>query len=473
MSKIAIVLGLFLSFTILMVAVSGFAGQDDNSYEPEVPIINSIVPTLEISFPYYVFNASTQSITSNGVNYCAIGYDGWLEVYDLNGDTIHSSGIQCTDRVRSIIFNPEDSLLYMKPWGTELYTLNPVGGHCNLIWDTGFFHNSNSCTGFLDGYFYEHRVGTVYKIDIQTAVTVDTIQLNPPLGFYNSIAVNEDYIFVQDQTGGAVHAYQFDGEYVETFHIESSTSGWDLSYCNGMLFSSDHYPGGNWYGYSLEEIIPCCDVNMIPEDDPVIVEPGGRFRFMGEIGNPTDEPIVVDVWVGVIYNNHFHPQFQFSNLPLEPGYYMSSIGSQRVPNMAPEGTYEYIAYCGDRPELKCDSSWFEFTVEGDAVSGGFSEWSLEGGFIPGPESSNDLHARVSPNPFNASVSITYQLPEADHVKIEVYNILGRKVASLLNREMEAGRHSVRWDAADMASGVYFYKLTTDDNNITKRMTLLK
>lgn len=78
-----------------------------------------------------------------------------------------------------------------------------------------------------------------------------------------------------------------------------------------------------------------------------------------------------------------------------------------------------------------------------------------------------------PNPFNASTVIEYQLPQASEVTLEVYNLLGAKVATLVNEAEEAGCKSVTWDASEVASGLYFYKLSAGDYIETKRMMLLK
>ncbi|MCK4656520.1 MAG: T9SS type A sorting domain-containing protein, partial [candidate division Zixibacteria bacterium] len=84
----------------------------------------------------------------------------------------------------------------------------------------------------------------------------------------------------------------------------------------------------------------------------------------------------------------------------------------------------------------------------------------------------------SPNPFNPSTSIAFELPDADHVKLAVYNILGQKVITLVDEYLGQGSHSVRWDGGDsrgnsVSSGIYFYRLQTDEFIDTKRMVLLK
>ena len=78
-----------------------------------------------------------------------------------------------------------------------------------------------------------------------------------------------------------------------------------------------------------------------------------------------------------------------------------------------------------------------------------------------------------PNPFNASTVIKYELPRQSQVTIEIYDILGGKVSTLLDKQQPAGYHQAIWDADDFASGMYFYKLQVGDYVQSKKMTLTK
>lgn len=66
-----------------------------------------------------------------------------------------------------------------------------------------------------------------------------------------------------------------------------------------------------------------------------------------------------------------------------------------------------------------------------------------------------------PNPFNPTTTIYYQLPTESRVTLKVFDILGREVITLVNEERPAGYHDVRWDAINVASGVYFYRMEAD------------
>ncbi len=78
-----------------------------------------------------------------------------------------------------------------------------------------------------------------------------------------------------------------------------------------------------------------------------------------------------------------------------------------------------------------------------------------------------------PNPFNLVTEIKYALPKEARVRLEVYNITGEKVTTLVNGKQQAGYHSVRWDASSFASGIFFYRLQAGDFVQTKKMMLLK
>ena len=78
-----------------------------------------------------------------------------------------------------------------------------------------------------------------------------------------------------------------------------------------------------------------------------------------------------------------------------------------------------------------------------------------------------------PNPFNARTSISYVIPSESRVTIEIFDLLGRRVETLVDRDETAGTHFVIWDAENASSGLYFYRIKADDIEITKMMSLIK
>jgi hypothetical protein len=79
----------------------------------------------------------------------------------------------------------------------------------------------------------------------------------------------------------------------------------------------------------------------------------------------------------------------------------------------------------------------------------------------------------APDPFNPATTISYSMGKAGNVKLEVFNVLGQKVASLFDGQKEAGNYSVRWDASDFANGVYFAVMKTEGFTKTEKMMLVK
>jgi len=79
-----------------------------------------------------------------------------------------------------------------------------------------------------------------------------------------------------------------------------------------------------------------------------------------------------------------------------------------------------------------------------------------------------------PNPFNPSTVIRYSVPSTSDVVVKVYNVLGKEVATLVNaKQQAAGEYTVRFDAKNLASGVYFYTMTAGNYNMTKKMIFMK
>lgn len=78
-----------------------------------------------------------------------------------------------------------------------------------------------------------------------------------------------------------------------------------------------------------------------------------------------------------------------------------------------------------------------------------------------------------PNPFNPSTKISFNIPQSDHVTLKVYDMMGKEVATLVNSQMNMGSYNVNFNAANLSSGVYFYKLISGNFIEVKKMTLIK
>lgn len=217
------------------------------------------------------------------------------------------------------------------------------------------------------------------------------------------------------------------------------------------------------------------EITMAPNSPPIIIPPeGGTFSFEATIANSSEMAVDIEVWTmaDVPGVGHYGPLIK-RTLHLSPHQtiYRPNL-SQSVPGFAPEGDYYYIAYVGNYPD-KMDSSSFAFSKAGESIG---HRWSVNDWFEETAELSLPVRASLLgnyPNPFNSSTTINYELSSSAEVKLEVFTLLGEKVATLVDRWQEAGYKSVSWEASGVSSGAYFYKLTAGDLTDTRRMILLK
>jgi hypothetical protein len=137
-----------------------------------------------------------------------------------------------------------------------------------------------------------------------------------------------------------------------------------------------------------------------------------------------------------------------------------------------------------------DDSWFKYTNYVGAFDGAnwLAGWTaldaygfLGDGLVTDTEKemNTNLPSEISltqnyPNPFNPTTQISFSLPQAQQITLKVYDMLGREVATLANREnFSAGMNTVNFNASNLSSGIYIYRLTSGNTSITRKMTLVK
>ena len=87
------------------------------------------------------------------------------------------------------------------------------------------------------------------------------------------------------------------------------------------------------------------------------------------------------------------------------------------------------------------------------------------------EFNNDTYVRCYPNPFTFETTIVYLLKAKSEVVLEVYNVFGERIKTLVNSNESEGIHQVKFDAADLPAGVYYYQLTVDGKSKTEKIVL--
>jgi hypothetical protein len=108
-------------------------------------------------------------------------------------------------------------------------------------------------------------------------------------------------------------------------------------------------------------------------------------------------------------------------------------------------------------------------VDLDGKSETFPEMSVVVGVVP----NQFVLAQNYPNPFNPSTTIEFALPKETHVALEVYNVIGERVATLVDETRPIGIYVVPFDASALASGTYFYRFSTSEVSFIKKMMILK
>ncbi|RFM23264.1 MAG: T9SS C-terminal target domain-containing protein [Candidatus Thermochlorobacter aerophilum] len=78
-----------------------------------------------------------------------------------------------------------------------------------------------------------------------------------------------------------------------------------------------------------------------------------------------------------------------------------------------------------------------------------------------------------PNPFNPSTTIRFTIPNTENVQLDVFDMLGRKVATLVNQRLAAGTYTVQFNASQLSSGMYFYRISAGNFKQAMKMMLIK
>lgn len=125
---------------------------------------------------------------------------------------------------------------------------------------------------------------------------------------------------------------------------------------------------------------------------------------------------------------------------------------------------------------------YVWRVRAENPAGGWTAWSEPWSFtaaaVVATERGDELPTSVVlasnyPNPFNPTTTLRYGLPGAGNARIEVFDLLGRRVAVLLDRTMPAGWHRLEWNATNLSSGTYFVRLTVSGNSDVRQVLLLR
>jgi len=200
--------------------------------------------------------------------------------------------------------------------------------------------------------------------------------------------------------------------------------------------------------------------------------------------------IAPDQTVITLIDKPGHPASTWGNAGNDPNIILDDAASESIEDVTFGDTDQVVGNFYPYPDLL--STFNTIPVNGDWIIqvsdnnlpyiGYFTGWGLEfnvdklttidkesEGLLP----DNYKLYQNFPNPFNPITTIRYYLPKKSHVDLNIYNILGQMIKSLVNTSKSAGFHKVEFNAKDLPSGVYFYKIEADSFREVKKMILLK
>jgi len=282
----------------------------------------------------------------------------------------------------------------------------------------------------------------------------------------------------------------WDNQY-ETIGIESPDQEMGIEVVYSLVYSNStiaHVQNQRAYLFTTDfEYTPPgndLQITMTPLDPPITIPAGGgSFDFNVDLENTATQALNADVWISAYLPNGtlYGPAMGPVNFTLPGSTLLTRLRTQNVPGNAPAGEYQYVGYIGTYNTTILDSAYFTFTKSGADFSGGtINEWSNYGEpfivsddltTVPVPE--KFVMEPAYPNPFNPTTTLRFALPEAARVKLEVFDITGRAVATLVDGLRDAGYHSVTFDASGLASGIYFYRMQSGSITEIGKMILMK
>ncbi len=231
-----------------------------------------------------------------------------------------------------------------------------------------------------------------------------------------------------------------------------------------LAYVADYYYFGI-YDCSAATTLPVA-ISLFPLNPPILIPPsGGSFNYSVTVANNSVSTQNIAAWVmmqlpgGAWYGPTLGPM----TVSLHGVESCTREYVQTIIASAPAGEYLFEARVGHYPDSVWHSDNFPFTKEEYSFVGADSFLHLPGEF----------KITASPNPFNPSTAISYQLSANSHVSLRIYDTAGRLVSTLVNGYREAGSHEVTFDGTSLPSGVYLYRLEAGEFSAVGKMVLLK
>ena len=354
-------------------------------------------------------------------------------------------------------------------------------------------HNSDSGTGGLARYEWVPAGDAILDTDFEITWGQNTT-------FHMSALTDGNYVYVTEnnykeiEVRAPLHVIDYEeGEYVDEIDLgdwwgdlDDYDAGAQMNGGPGTASMRDGLAYLGCHCSCLRQVVNPMAYFEDVEDAVVWVNDNGDYVFDHNFEETSEKP-----WVCNDYNVGPYTY----NLSADDNFFSVSpsfdLGSVSFGLLAPDGTgIGHLAYAGETASpLKYSSVFLDGDTPFDGLysdneSGeGAGMWFIGHDSISGTISSSVAVeadaptafavAQNSPNPFNPTTTISFSLAQAGNVNVDIYNVAGQKVDTIVNEYLDSGSHSVVWDASDFSAGVYFYTVKGGDFSKTMKMTLVK
>ena len=309
-----------------------------------------------------------------------------------------------------------------------------------------------------------HNGGGVYCVGSgwlnECIIENNIAELGGGIYFEDAVPLLENCEFIRNSAdmGGGVYAINFLREYVFPGAI----------FYRCLVADNVSLSGGGAVFETYNTILLNCTITKNESDTGSAVE-GGFIMANSIIWDNSPSDYSRD-WSDIVYSNIGNGYEGEGNIDEDPLFADLENGNYHLTEGSPcinAGTTLLVArndtllnltpddYNGNAPDMGAFES--EFT-------------GVESEYLPLPD--EFFLYQNYPNPFNAVTTIKFALPEADHVNLRVFDLEGREVAILADRQFVAGHHSAHWNATDFSSGVYFYRIQAGEFVGVKKVMLM-
>jgi Secretion system C-terminal sorting domain len=404
---------------------------------------------LVTTFQNYASGASPMGVAFDGTYYYLIsgGFSSnTVAQLDASFNLVTTQSVALD--MRSIFYNSADGDVYVKDYSNNgLFRLhtNPFDGGYDVIF-TGIFQDpqTKACLSADNSTMFDQLNGNARSYDFATGTVLSTFtlalqhDLTWPRG--NILAYTGTYLLTYAHP--VVYAYDVtNGSYVSSCNLgtQPSSDEWSISYTNGYFMVTDA-SDATWYVWTIDQGVP--------------VE---LTSFTANVGNSE----VVLNWATATETNNkgFEVQRKSENKDFEKIGFVAGFGT----------TTEHKSY--SYTDSKVSAGNYTYRLKQTDFDGSFKYSKTIEVAVTNPDKFS--LGQNYPNPFNPTTKISWQSPVSTLQILKVYDNLGRVVATLSNEYKPAGNYSVDFNASNLPSGVYYYKLTAGNFSSVKKMILLK